>query len=167
MSAIPQNPTAPRVVAGAATSVPATAAAADRTAADALRAAVAESTTRSTVLVGLATLIVIHAIDGVDKWSEANYIFWMYMGAIAASVACGAVLMLAQSRETVRRALLAAAGIAGSVFLGYVISRTTGMPNATDDIGNWTEPLGLASIVSEGLTVIAALAGWRAMRSQA
>ena len=60
--------------------------------------------------------------------------------------------------------LLAAAGIAGSVLLGYVVNRTVGMPGATDDIGNWTEPLGLASIVAEGMTVAAALAGWRTIR---
>jgi hypothetical protein len=33
------------------------------------------------------------------------------------------------------------------------------MPGATDDIGNWLEPLGLASLFVEGLTVLAALAG--------
>lgn len=132
---------------------------------DHVRSAVAEAAARSTVSVGLGALIVLHAVDGVDKWSETPYIFWMYMAAIAASLVCGAVLLGARSTQTVRQALLAAAGIAGSVFLGYVVSRTTGMPNATDDIGNWTEPLGLASIVAEGITVAAALAGWRAMRT--
>lgn len=131
---------------------------------DPFRKAAAEATTRSTVTAGLGALIVIHAVDGVAKWSETPYIFWMYMAAIAASLAAGAALLLSQSSRNVRRALLASAAIAGSVLLGYIVNRTVGMPGATDDIGNWTEPLGLASIVAEGLTVAAALAGWRAMR---
>lgn len=129
-----------------------------------LRAGIAEGVARATAGVGLGALVVIHAVDGVAKWSETPYIFWMYMAVIAASVACGAVLLSARSVATVRLALLAAAGIAGSVLLGYVVNRSVGMPGAMDDIGNWTEPLGLASIVAEGLTVLAALAGWRSMR---
>jgi hypothetical protein len=58
-----------------------------------------------------------------------------------------------------RAALLAAAGLALSAAIGYVLSRTTGLPNATGDIGNWTEPLGLASLFVEGCLV--ALAGYR------
>lgn len=131
---------------------------------DPFRKVAAEATARSTVAAGLGALILIHAVDGVAKWSETPYIFWMYMAAIAASLAAGAALLLSQSTHNVRRALLAAAGIAGSVLLGYVVNRTVGMPGATDDIGNWTEPLGLASIVAEAITVAAALAGWRAMR---
>jgi hypothetical protein len=30
--------------------------------------------------------------------------------------------------------------------LGYVLTRTSGLPDATLDVGNWTEPLGLASL---------------------
>ncbi len=32
---------------------------------------------------------------------------------------------------------------------GYVLSRTTGLPGAMGDIGNWAEPLGLASLFVE------------------
>jgi hypothetical protein len=37
-----------------------------------------------------------------------------------------------------------------------VLSRTTGLPSATGDIGNWTEPLGLASLFVEGAVVVIA-----------
>jgi hypothetical protein len=120
-------------------------------------ATVQDGVARATVAVGLGALIVMHAVDGVAKYTETRYIFWMYMAAIAASLVCGAVLLFSRTAERQRLALLAAAGIAGSVFLGYVVSRTTGMPNATGDIGNWTEPLGLASIVAEAMTVLAAI----------
>jgi hypothetical protein len=134
--------------------------------ATAMAAAIQSAVVRSTVAVGLGALIVMHAVDGVAKYTETRYIFWMYMAAIAASLVCGGALLFARGAHQTRLALLAAAGIAGSVFLGYVVSRTTGMPNATDDIGNWTEPLGLASIVAEAMTVLAALGGLIAMRGQ-
>jgi hypothetical protein len=34
-------------------------------------------------------------------------------------------------------------------FIGYCISRTIGLPDDTDDIGNWLEPLGVLSLVVE------------------
>jgi hypothetical protein len=43
------------------------------------------------------------------------------------------------------------------VLAGFVLSRTTGLPQATDDIGNWGEPLGIASMFVEGALI--ALAG--------
>jgi hypothetical protein len=66
-----------------------------------------------------------------------------------------------------RASLLAAAGLAAAVFAGYVINRTVGLPNATDDIGNWVEPLGLASLVVEGLVVAVGLGGFLAARRAA
>ena len=47
--------------------------------------------------------------------------------------------------------------------LGYVLTRTSGLPDATLDVGNWTEPLGLASLVAEGL-VLCVTAGVLASR---
>jgi hypothetical protein len=120
-----------------------------------LAAAVRDGAVRATVAVGLGAVAAIHAVDAVGKWTETRYMFWMYMAAIVASVAAAAGVVLTRSRA----ALLAGAAIAGSVLLGYVVDRTIGMPNATGDIGNWTEPLGLTSMVVEGLTVALALGG--------
>jgi hypothetical protein len=33
------------------------------------------------------------------------------------------------------------------------VTRIVGLPNATDDIGNWGEPLGMASLLVEGSPV--------------
>ncbi|NBU37196.1 MAG: hypothetical protein EBS32_03000 [Actinobacteria bacterium] len=41
----------------------------------------------------------------------------------------------------------------GATVIGFVVNRTVGMPNATEDIGNWGEPLGLASLFVEAITV--------------
>jgi hypothetical protein len=104
---------------------------------------------RATTAVGLAGIGVIHLLDAVGKWSETRYMFWMYMALIAASLVTAGAVLLSRSRLP----LLAAAGLAASAALGYVLSRTTGLPNATGDVGNWTEPLGLASLFVEGSVV--------------
>jgi hypothetical protein len=115
----------------------------------AISAAVRDAATRSTLAVGLAGIAVIHAVDSVGKWSEVRYMFWLYMALIVAAIALAGAVLFGRSR----RSLLAAAGLAGTVMVGYVLSRTTGLPNATGDVGNWTEPLGLASLAVEGMVV--------------
>jgi hypothetical protein len=108
--------------------------------------------TRATVAVGLAAIGVIHLLDSIGKYSETRYLFWMYIALIAGSVVVAGAVLFTRSRA----AFLAAALLAGSAALGYVLSRTTGLPNAKDDIGNWTEPLGLASLFVEGGVVAVA-----------
>lgn len=114
--------------------------------------AVREGATRATIAVGLGGLAVIHAVDSVGKWTETRYMFWMFIAASVAALGVAAWTVFTRSRM----ALLAAAVLAGSVLLGYVVNRTVGMPNATGDIGNWVEPLGLASTVIEAATVVVA-----------
>lgn len=117
-----------------------------------LLTAVREGATRATIAAGLGGLAVIHAVDAVGKWSETRYMFWMFIAASVAAIGAAGWTIFTRSRT----ALLASAAIAGSVLLGYVVNRTVGLPNATGDIGNWVEPLGLASIVIEGATVLVA-----------
>jgi hypothetical protein len=117
-----------------------------------LTTAVREGATRATVATGLGGLTVIHTVDAVGKWSETRYMFWMFLAASVAAIVAAGWTVFTRSRT----ALLASAAIAGSVLLGYVLNRTVGLPNATGDIGNWTEPLGLASMVVEAVTVVVA-----------
>jgi hypothetical protein len=128
-----------------------------------MRSLVAEIGTRATVAVGLAGIALIHLLDSIGKWSETRYLFWMYVALIIASLATAGWVLFTRSRT----ALLAAAAVAASALVGYVIDRTVGMPGATGDIGNWTEPLGLASLFVEGAVVAAGLAGLRATRTTA
>ncbi len=132
-----------------------TAAASSRDLEPGLVAAVREGAVRATVAAGLAAIAAIHAVDAVGKWTETRYMFWMYMAAIAAAIVVAGAVVFTRSRL----ALLAAATVAGSVLLGFVIDRTVGMPNATGDIGNWTEPLGLTSMVVEAATIAVAAGG--------
>ena len=116
--------------------------------------------TRATVAVGLAAIGVIHLLDSIGKYGETRYLFWMYIALIAGSIVVAGAVLFTRSRT----AFLAAAGLAGSAAIGYVLSRTTGLPNANGDIGNWTEPLGLASLFVEGSVVAVATAAFLVTR---
>jgi len=111
-------------------------------------------TVRAVTAVGLAGIALIHLLDAVGKYSETRYLFWMYIALIAASLVTAGAVIFTRSRA----AFLAAAIIAASALAGFVLNRTTGLPHATDDIGNWTEPLGLASLFVEGVTLAVAAA---------
>jgi len=57
-----------------------------------------------------------------------------------------------------RAGWLLAAGVALGPFIGYVLSRGPGLPGYTDDKGAWGEPLGVVSLIVEGLLLVTALA---------
>ncbi|WP_232303881.1 hypothetical protein [Pseudofrankia sp. DC12] len=56
-----------------------------------------------------------------------------------------------------RTAWLLAAGVGLAPFVGYVLSRGPGLPGYTDDKGAWSEPLGVVSLIVEGLLFLTAL----------
>ena len=105
----------------------------------------ATSAPAPSISVGLAGIGLIHLLDAIGKYHETRYVFWMYIALIVGCVATAGAVLFTRTRA----AFLVAAGLAASAAAGYVLSRTTGLPNATDDIGNWTEPLGLASLFVE------------------
>jgi hypothetical protein len=104
---------------------------------------------------GLVGIALIHFLDLFDKFEETPYLGVLYVFLIVGSLVTAGTLLH-------RPSLLAwrlTAFLAGSAFLGYVLSRTTGLPSATDDIGNWLEALGLASLFIEGGTFVLAFYG--------
>ncbi len=107
---------------------------------------------RAVGAIGLAGVGLVHLLDAPGKLSETPYMFWLYLALILASIVVGSELL----RTGSRRAWAAAAALAGSAIVGYVLTRTTGLPRDHGDIGNWTEPLGLASLWIEGGVVLLA-----------
>ena len=108
-------------------------------------------------IVGLIGIAWVHILDLSGKMEETPYLGFAYIGLIAG---CAAAIVLLARRD--RRGFLLAGGLAAATFLGYCLSRTTGLPAATDDVGNWTETLGVWSLVLEGAVVAlsaAALSG--------
>lgn len=112
-----------------------------------------DTAVRGTVAVGLLGVALIHVLDGIGKYSETRYLFWMFMGLVVSSIAVAVAVLFTRSRLS----LLAAAGLTASALAGYVLSRTTGLPSATGDIGNWKEPLGVATVFIEATILLVAV----------
>ncbi|WP_088282637.1 hypothetical protein [Kineosporia sp. A_224] len=104
---------------------------------------------RGVAAVGLLGIALIHVVDVPDKLEEVPYLGVAYLGLIAVSLVVAEMLV----RRDDRRAWALSALLSASVILGYVVNRTTGMPGAMDDIGNWLEPLGVASLFVEGVVL--------------
>jgi len=113
--------------------------------------------------VGLAAIALIHLLDAPGKLSETPYMFWLYLALIAGCVS-GAALLL---RGTARLGWLAMIALSLSPLGGFVLDRTTGLPGATGDIGNWTEPLGLASLFVEACVIAVGVYGLRLHQREA
>jgi hypothetical protein len=102
--------------------------------------------------VGVVLLLgigLVHLLDAVDQFDEHKYVFVLYLLLMAGSLAVGAFLLRTDSRLAWALVTL----IAGLTLVGFVLSRTSGLPNFEDDIGNWAEPLGMASLFVEGAVV--------------
>jgi hypothetical protein len=101
---------------------------------------------RTVTIIGLSGIGLIHLLDSVDTYSETRWLFWAYVALMASTIIVGGALL---HRPDARR-FAAAALLAATTIAGFILSRTTGLPGADDDIGVWTEPLGLASLWVEG-----------------
>jgi hypothetical protein len=111
---------------------------------------------------GLVAVAVLHVAAAGAEWDDARGVFWLFIALAAACVAVAARLMLGLDRW----AWAAVLGLAVVPIAGYVVSRATGLPGATDDVGDWSNPLGLASLAVEAaLVLLAARAAPRASRS--
>jgi len=104
---------------------------------------------RAAAAAGLMGVAVLHVAAAGDEWEDARGVFWLFVALAAACAAMAARLTLGRDRW----APAAVLGLAIVPIAGYLLSRTTGLPGATDDIGDWTDPLGLAALVVEAALV--------------
>ncbi len=98
----------------------------------------------------LAGIGFIHFRDIPDKLGETAYLGWLYILLVAGCAAAGAWLLSSHWKNGYGLGLLISAGAIGF----YVLTRTTGLPNARDDIGNWAEPSGIISLILEAAFVV-------------
>ena len=100
---------------------------------------------------GIALIIIvglIHTIDAPECFEEAAYKGWLfYANGLGALVAAGGIYR--GRRWGWNLGLLIAAGS----LISYVASRTVGLPLIPAEPGAWLEPLGVASLIAEGLFV--------------
>jgi hypothetical protein len=103
-------------------------------------------------LVGIAALsavIAIHTSELSGKIEETAYLGFGYIAMIMASVLSIVLLAQRDMRGWILGGLTAAA-----TMIGFVLTRTTGLPGATGDIGNWGETIAVWSLIAEGIVVL-------------
>ncbi|HET7070932.1 MAG TPA: hypothetical protein VFI40_08915 [Nocardioides sp.] len=92
-----------------------------------------------------------------EHLQEAPYVGWLF---IALSVVCVVlavfILVLDHPGVWVIGGLTCLAAV-----VAFLASRTIGLPQIGDDVGNWTEPLGFPAVASEALMAILAYAHLR------
>src|SRR5581483_10350461 len=94
----------------------------------------------------------IHIADqgGLTALKDPAYLGYGYwMLEIAGVIA--ALLLLTRPRTV---SWVLALGVAAGPLVGITISRSVGLPDATDDIGNWCEPLGMLAMAVETVLVV-------------
>jgi hypothetical protein len=82
-----------------------------------------------------------------------------YMGVlfIVLTVVCMALAVAALVRDS-KAVYMMVIVTCGLAVIGYAATRLVAFPMLSDDVGNWLEPLGVVSIVSESIAVAAAIA---------
>jgi hypothetical protein len=92
-----------------------------------------------------------------DHLEEAPYVGWLF---IVLSVVCIglAVVILFVDHAAV---WLVSGAVCLAAAVAFLASRTIGLPQIGDDVGNWTEPLGFPAVASEVLMVALAWAHLR------
>jgi hypothetical protein len=114
-----------------------------------------EHLARAAGAIALAAVAVIHVMDLPSTLQLTPLIGYGYFLLIGAALAGAAMLMTVPGPRVWALADLIAAG----AILAYVLSRTTGLPTDSLDIGNWNCALGIAALSTEVLIVL--LAAWR------
>lgn len=105
----------------------------------------------------LAAVIAIHTSELSGKIEETAYVGLGYVVLISASIVSIALLT---HRD--RRGWALGGATCAATLVGFVLTRTTGLPGASGDVGNWSETIAVWSLIVEGAFVL--LAG-RALRT--
>ena len=100
----------------------------------------------------------IHALEAPDSFGDATYKGLLFVAnAVVALVAVAGIY-----RNQRALGWLLGLLVAGGAFLAYVTSRTIGLPGLPAEPDAWLEPMGVASLVCEGLYVVLFFLGRRA-----
>jgi hypothetical protein len=104
----------------------------------------------------LCVVVTVIHLQDQDWFSFTREPTYVQVGYILLEVAGLVTAILLVTRPTTAVWLLAA-GVGIGPLVGYVLSRGPGLPGYTDDRGNWGEPLGVVSLVVEGLLTLVAV----------
>jgi hypothetical protein len=107
---------------------------------------------RAVGALGCLAIAAIHIIDqgGVPGAKDPEYVQILYYLLEVAGVLAAGLLLT----NFAKRGWILSLGVAAGPIFGYVLSRGPGLPDYRDDIGNWAEPLGVLSLVVEGILLV-------------
>ena len=109
-----------------------------------------EAYARAIAVVCLGGIAVTHLTDLPEKIEEAPYMAVMFCGLIVSSAVLA--LLLATGRNVAL--VWPLAGAVGALpLIGYLLSRSVGLPQLEDHVGDWLNPAGVASVVFEAILV--------------
>ena len=112
------------------------------------------SNSKTIMWTGIVLIIVtgvIHFIDAPDTFSEATY-----KGILFSLNGIGALVAAYGIFRGANWGWLLGLLVAGGALVGYAISRTVGLPGLEVE-SSWLEPLGVLSLIVEGIFVILAI----------
>ena len=93
---------------------------------------------------------IIHFVEAPESFGDARY-----KGVLFVANGLGAlVAAFAIYRDRRGMGWLLGLLVAGGAFLAYIASRTIGLPGLAAEPDAWLEPMGVASLVCEGLFVV-------------
>ena len=95
-----------------------------------------------------------------DHLKEAFYVGVLFIALVVVAVVLAAVLV----RTDTPRVWATSGLVSLAAFVAFLLSRTVGLPQLGDDVGNWTDPLGYPALLAEGLTVVLAVLAARRLR---
>lgn len=112
----------------------------------------ADAAVRAVAAIGLIAVGIIHTLElrdaiGGTAWLAAGF------GLLAVTAPACALWLLARPGPL---PWLGGGLICLSAGFGYVLTRSVGLPGDRADIGNWFEPLGVTSLITEAVVVILA-----------
>jgi hypothetical protein len=84
-----------------------------------------------------------------DHLEEAPYVGWLF---IALSVVCIVLAVAILFLDNIGVWVISGA-VCFAAVVAFLASRTIGLPQIGDDVGNWTDPLGIPAVASEVLMV--------------
>ena len=99
---------------------------------------------KTIAVVAIVATGLIHLTTTRDSFGEATY-----KGLLFVANSVGALVAAVGVYRDRNWGWLLGALVAGGAFLGYVISRTVGLPGLPAEPDAWFEPLGVASLVAE------------------
>ena len=115
-----------------------------RTAAD------GDEVVRAVGVLGLVAVAVLHLVQISDTFDESRSLAIAFVLLSVASL----VLAVQLLRRATPAVWLAVAFLNGLIMAGYVFTRVASTGFDDGDVGNWSEALGVASLVIEGLLIL-------------